>query len=274
MKIGKPGDRPRRPRTDSDDEISRALRESLNPGPPIPGGKPAAADDAVPYRPSRRPPTALLRVLDDGLTTGEDFRLRADEYVIGRSEGDIRIPHDGMMSARHAKLSRQMTKAGWRWVLHDFDSTNGVFARVESRALEPGTEFRVGGGHFRFEAADMDDAAFLTGTPGSDGRTIDQLDSQSLLPSLVELIDGGEAGRVKLSRGEYAIGRDPGCDIARPDDRHLSRRHARLTRDADGRWRVANEKSADGVWVRVGQLFVSAKLQFQLGEQRFSLKVL
>ena len=38
----------------------------------------------------------------------EWLRLRGDRVVIGRSEGDVLIPHDAMISGRHAELSRRV----------------------------------------------------------------------------------------------------------------------------------------------------------------------
>ena len=51
----------------------------------------AAATDGELFAPKRRPPTAKLVVMDDGsVTEGEVVRIRKDEYVIGRREGDLR----------------------------------------------------------------------------------------------------------------------------------------------------------------------------------------
>src|SRR5260370_41437856 len=58
--------------------------------------------DAKPFRPTLRPPMALLCVLDDGEDTGEILRIRAGSFVIGRVEGNLTISHDGGISSRHA----------------------------------------------------------------------------------------------------------------------------------------------------------------------------
>ena len=49
--------------------------------------------------------------------------------------------------------------------------------------------------------------------------------------------------------------------------------HARLSRDAKGRWHVNNNKSVNGVWLRIEQMELTGSCQFQIGEQRFSFKV-
>src|SRR5437588_5592043 len=65
-----------------------------------------ATVEAQAERPVQRPPIALLCILDDGKADGEWVRLRADATVIGRSEGDVRLPHDGLVSTRHAQVVR------------------------------------------------------------------------------------------------------------------------------------------------------------------------
>src|SRR5262245_8973242 len=104
-----PGGPPQREATylESDEEINQALEalKARRKGKPKPGHAPAPTaaeraevlDDAVPAeRPRDRPPMALLCILDDGKADGEWVRLRGDRCLIGRTEGDVRIPHDGM----------------------------------------------------------------------------------------------------------------------------------------------------------------------------------
>ena len=59
------------------------------------------------YRPVLRPPMAMLCLLDDGREDGEWIRLRKDVTTIGRTEGDIVVPHDTAMSGRHAAIQRE-----------------------------------------------------------------------------------------------------------------------------------------------------------------------
>lgn len=69
------------------------------PVPPAPAPQAAAVPSAVPYRPTVRPPMAILVVFDDGRTDGEIIRIRDHRFIIGRSEGDLVIPFDGRISA-------------------------------------------------------------------------------------------------------------------------------------------------------------------------------
>ena len=81
---------------------------------PRPSGVPAAPTPVKPsglepsYRPLIRPLVPRLTLLDDGdLTGGETIRLREAVTVIGRTEGDIRLPHDPLVSGRHAEIVRE-----------------------------------------------------------------------------------------------------------------------------------------------------------------------
>ena len=67
---------------------------------------------ASPWRPTARPPAALLTACDDGRADGEVVRLRGDRFVIGRTEGDFRLPHDPLVSTRHAEVTRQQHGGG------------------------------------------------------------------------------------------------------------------------------------------------------------------
>src|SRR4051812_2229801 len=105
-------------RMESSDEIQAALHAAR-----------AAPADGEPglERPLQRPPVALLCVIDDGKADGEWLRLRADRHVLGRVDGDVRVPHDALMSAAHAELVREKAKRGYQWALNDLGSTNGTW---------------------------------------------------------------------------------------------------------------------------------------------------
>src|SRR5580692_11842393 len=90
-------------RLETDEDVLNALRANLAgmPVPPLPGAQappvaepnhreaPAQRTPTVsPYRPSLRPPMAVLTAFDDGKHEGEQFRLREGRFVIGRTEGD------------------------------------------------------------------------------------------------------------------------------------------------------------------------------------------
>jgi RNA polymerase sigma factor (sigma-70 family) len=82
------------------------------------------------YRPSIRPPVALLTIYDDGRSKGENIRIRNEQFVVGRTEGDLKLAFDEMLSSKHFAVTRQMVAGIWRWVVTDLQSRNGVFFRV------------------------------------------------------------------------------------------------------------------------------------------------
>jgi pSer/pThr/pTyr-binding forkhead associated (FHA) protein len=263
-------------RLESDEEIRQAIlaRRGRLAGKAAPAAPGAAEEaDVKPERPSLRPPTAFLCILDDGKLDGEWIRLRADRTILGRTEGDVRIPHDGMISSRHAEISRQRGSRGFRWLLTDLGSTNGTFVRIGSTLLRSGNELVIGGGRYRFEASLPETVAFENS--GGNTRAWAGSPAQSLVPALVEVTPAGPGQRFTLAKPEYWIGRDgTACAISRPEDPLVNPRHARLYRDADGSWHVENHKSLNGLWLRIDPtLPLHGTCQFRLGEQRFVFKV-
>jgi hypothetical protein len=236
----------------------------------------AAARSAVPFRPSARPPVARLTVFDDGKPDGEVIRIRDHRFTIGRTEGDLRIPFDGRISARHVEITYQAAGGRQRWVVTDLQSTHGMFVRVSRTTLADKAEFLVGSGRYRFEA------------PHDEGPTIDQdacepdfsatrpLDdgASPYRPAAVTELLGKEIGnRILLVKNEYWIGSDPSCGICRLDDPFCEPRHVRLYRSQRGSWHAEHRKTPNGLWFRMAQLNVESVAQFQIGEQRFQLKV-
>ena len=276
---------PRRPpidvpvtRMETGDEIQQAILAAKAQGQakaaPAGGAQPAVLVDAGPAleRPLQRAPVPMLCILDDGKSDGEWIRLRADRHVLGRIEGDNRIPHDGLMSGSHAEIVRQKAKDGFRWTLSDLGSTNGTWVRIGSSPLRHGNEILIGRSHFLFEGGDT--AAVPDDAVSSKSTRAWLPDAGSLFPSLVEITLSGPGQRFALTQDEYWIGRDPGCAIVRRDDPLVSPKHARLHRDAKGRWSADNNKSVNGLWFRIPEaIALGATCQFRLGEQRFLFRV-
>ncbi len=269
-------------RLESDEEIRQALQarraRAAVPAPVAQPGGPVRAAIAVPVeveaqpeQPVLRPPVALLCVLDDGKADGEWVRLRAERTVIGRTEGDVRIAQDGAISGQHAELIRQRGAAGFRWFLIDLKSTNGTFVRIGSTFLRHESEFLIGAGRYRFEAAAAAAAHSPPGTPAQTTQAWSGAPVHTLVPSLVEMGPAGPLRRINLTLPEYWMGRDgKSCPIARPDDVLVNARHARLYRDAKGQWHIENNKSLNGLWLRIVEpMPLGSACQFRMGEQRF-----
>ncbi len=279
---------PESTRLESPEEVRQAIlaAQAKRPAKAPPKGPhaPAAAAAAPPpppepetpaERPQQRPPMAMICVLDDGKQDGEWVRLRADRTAFGRADGDVRIPHDVMMSGRHAEITRQSAKEGYRWILTDLGSTNGTYVRVGTTLLRHMSELIVGRVHYRFESGAAAPAAEEPPRGEQTTRAWTAEPIRSLVPSLVEMTPSGTGQRWALSLAEYWIGRDPkACAIARTDDLFLDPRHARLHRDAKGHWHAENNRTVNGLWLRVEEIPLGATCQFRMGEQKFLFRVL
>lgn len=199
----------------------------------------AAGREARIFRPVIRRPMALVHVIDDGREHGEAVRMRGDRIVIGRTEGDILIPHDLSMSPRHAVIERLDDVS---WQLADADSIDGTFVRVVSARLHQGTVIRVGSTTLRFEEIDVTEGWF---------------------------VEVGPRGTRHVCHGAITtLGRTGcGCQIGL-NDAFVSPCHVEIHRTPRG-WRVDNT-GMNGLWVRLdAPVRMHAPSQFLCGEQRF-----
>lgn len=109
-------------------------------------GAPLPVDHTIQMRPVTTMPR--LRLIQEGGGEGELYKLDAEETVIGRNTGDIRFPHDGYMSGKHARIIRR----GEKFILVDESSRNGTFKRIDGEAeLKAGDIILIGKQLFRFE---------------------------------------------------------------------------------------------------------------------------
>ena len=271
-------------RLETDEEVQQALRRyrpaprvAAAPPAPLPASAPAPADDSPPpFRPTQRPPLAVLTVFDDGVDSGETIRIRQDQFVIGRTEGDLLIAHDAQMSGRHAELLRKLHKDRHRWVLSDLGSTNGTFVRVGHALLQHGQEFILGRTRYRFEnnsAQAATDAQPASTNPNTT-RPWPAGPERELVPAVVELLGQASGSRVRVTGGELWLGKDAGhCQVVLRDDLFASARHARIRLDDEGRWLIENNKSVNGVWLRIDRLALKGTCHFLLGEQQFVVHI-
>ncbi len=219
---------------------------------------PAATDDhaAAPFRPIHRPPVGILQILDDDQASAEVVRIRAERTVLGRAGADVVIPHDSLVSSRHAEITRHSEGGTYTWQLTDVGSTNGTFIKAAQAKLKDGEIFMAGGHLFRFEES------------GSDSSGPRQA-------SLVMMTAPDGPKTVPLERSEFWIGRDPALGAgALPDDPTLDRKHVLLHRGPKAQWLAKDINSVNGLWIRVKQTALKNGCTFQLGEQRFNFFVL
>jgi pSer/pThr/pTyr-binding forkhead associated (FHA) protein len=243
----------------------------------IPGRRRDAEEqgDTVRFRPTSRPPMALLQVLDDGQQSAEVVRIRAASLVIGKAEGDLVIPHDGQISRRHAEISRRVEDGKPQWFLHDLGSTNGTFVMVHHAVLEEGTEILIGRHRLRFEVQSPSPRE-----PKRDMRqtvTWDSPEDEAAPaggPCLVELVKRQEGRRYPLTAARYGLGRDPGrCQIVLGNDRTVSPLHAIAAREGNV-WRMEDQHSLNGLWIRITrEIPLGQGAVFLLGEQHFSISL-
>jgi hypothetical protein len=256
------------------DEIRQATGAVRTPT--VKGAAPGS--QATLFRPLRRPPVALLCALDDGDPDGGEWvRIRSGEFIIGRGEGDFVVPQDGQMSKRHASLTRNLEKGRYRWFLTDLDSTNGTYIRVGKAVLRKGQELLLGSRRYRFEGPSEEGApeqAAADPGPARETRGWQTSATGGQAPALVELTPQGEGQRFFLTQAEQWIGQDARhCAIAPAGDAMLSPVHARILRTPKGRWVLENNRSLNGTWLRVSRVAIERTGQFQLGEQRFLLRL-
>ncbi|NUQ61128.1 MAG: FHA domain-containing protein [Pirellulales bacterium] len=271
-------------RLESVESIRRLVEQAgpaAHPTPAPPKPQPEVTDDGIPlFHPRQRPPLALLCIVDDGPEGGEWIRIRVPEVTIGRAEGQILIPHDEAISGRHCAIVRVATQGRWEWRLRDLGSSNGTFARAAGAILRPQQEILVGACRFRYELpadAPPTDAEPVEAPARNVTRAWQVPSFQGLakgVPALVELTARGEGERHPLAGPEHWIGSSPEqCDIVVRNDPFVSKRHAQLSCDHQGRWQIRDAKSRNGTWLRIQEITVKSLAEFQAGEQRFLLRI-
>ena len=106
----------------------------------------------------------ILERVVKGRRVEEVFPLTRDRTVIGRDEGDICFPDDGLLSGVHASIVRHDAEHGPTHVVRDEGSRNGVFLRVRDLwPLQEGDIFTAGRQVFRFEGEKEDGSGTMTG---------------------------------------------------------------------------------------------------------------
>ena len=202
------------------------------------------------YRPTRRPPMAVLQLYDDDQRNCEAVRIRQTPFVIGRQDGDLVVGHERQMSRRHARIDRVQEGDLWRWYLADLRSTNGTFIRTKQAALADGVEVLLGGELVRFV------------NPGSGP------------PALVRIAPSTDEERITLTPGTHLIGSDQAvCLPFLRESRFLDPQHLRV-QHVKGHWQIVDLASTNGLWVAITkrtELVSGASIQ--IGEQRFGFHV-
>jgi len=255
--------------------LPAATRIEPRPDPGEPAADAGQGPTELPHRPVLRPSVPELVVLDDGeQESGEVHRLRAGVTLIGRVEGQIQLPHDALVSSRHAEIVREGAGRSCRWLLRDLGSANGTFVRCGRSLLQPESLLILGSRRFRFQPPSP--PVGEAGPPGQPGRTlaIDMaVERAGWCPSLIETGQAQGGLELRLDREELSLGRPGVGNRLAIDDPLLAAHHARIIRDAAGRWLIEAHPSRNGVWVQVAAVHLTSRCWFQVGEQRFLFAV-
>lgn len=235
------------------------------PAPPPAVGRSTHAAERL-YRPSNRPPVPLVTILDDGTaTTGETVRIREPVCLIGRTEGTIKIPHDPLVSARHAELVRQGLEQPYTWHLRDVGSTNGTFVCCKKAPLRPDRIIILGSRRFRPHLPGVGPESLAA------GHTLPLSAAAGLSgwPMLVETTMPVNPVCIRLVGSRLSVGRPGFGNQIELDDPLLANVHAVITQTEDGTWWIQATPSRNGVWIQVRSVELTESCRFQCGEQRF-----
>ncbi|MFM8496438.1 MAG: FHA domain-containing protein [Planctomycetia bacterium] len=229
-------------------------------------------EDIQDFRPRLRPAVPVLTVLDDGSRdVGEEVRVRGESLIIGRMDGDVKIPNDSVISHTHAEIRRVPWKGGFRWHLRDLDSRNGTFVRCARAVLHASAIVILGTRRFRLRNPLRSDSA---AAESSDTRLLDgsQIPA-SVWPSLEETTGGKNAVQFQLRTDMLDIGRAGGGADIQLDDPLLAYAHATLKRMRDGTWMISAERTRNGVWVSISDVVLGSNCYFRCGEQQFQFTI-
>ncbi len=282
MAVADPNELPAGTILETDEELRKIREQLMQQAQKSPSPQPQLAEawsDEQVFRPSMRAPALHLTIYDDGETAGETIRVRDERFTIGRTEGDLRLPNDDLISSRHVSLTRQMVKGKCVWVITDLQSRNGLFIRVAKAPLHHQAEFLIGSGRYRLDLPGSTAGPTQGYSPEDHHRApvtqaFGDLHSEEQ-ETLTEILRSGIGSRYVLDRELYWIGRDRDCDICRPNDPYLRGKHASLKRSSRGSWVIQHHSTVNGIWLKMPQISLTGGkgCEFQIGEQRFRAKV-
>jgi pSer/pThr/pTyr-binding forkhead associated (FHA) protein len=192
-------------------------------------------------------PVCKLITVDQSGQEGMTFQLQAEETICGRVNGVILFFDDPYVSPTHCTFLFR----GGKLVVRDENSLNGVFKRQpEPRALNDQDFIRIGRQLFRFE--NLDRAKMEVPEAGQDDAKIWGSPTPSAFGRLVQILEDGRTGEVRLLAGDdCVVGREQG-QIVFPLDGFISARHCHFKK-GDGEVILEDLGSSNGTYLRLRQ---------------------
>jgi pSer/pThr/pTyr-binding forkhead associated (FHA) protein len=186
-----------------------------------------------------------LVAIDQSGREGMTFTIKNGETICGRVNGVILFFDDPFVSPTHCKFSF----VGGVLKVIDLNSLNGVYLRVkQERRLVDGELIRLGRQLFRFESMKM--ASFQVKKADGDDSRIWGAPAPAAFGRLVQILEDGRTGEIRLLVGERAqVGREVG-DIVIPTDGFISGRHCVFALQ-QGQPTLADLGSSNGTYIRV-----------------------
>ncbi len=210
-----------------------------------------------------------LVTIDQSGREGMTFTIKSGETICGRVNGVILFFDDPFVSPTHCKFAFH----GGKLKVVDLGSLNGVYMRVkQERRLDDGELIRLGRQLFRFES--MKSAAFQIKKADGDDSRIWGAPTPGAFGRLVQILDDGRTGEIRLLSGERAqVGREQG-DIVIPTDGFISGRHCVFTQQ-NGDAVISDLGSSNGTYIRVRESADVAHGDFVLvGNQMLRVEII
>jgi pSer/pThr/pTyr-binding forkhead associated (FHA) protein len=224
--------------------------------------------EAESFHPRLRPAYLQLVIIDDGSDSiGETIRIRSEKLTIGRSSCDLNFPAERLMSSQHCSI--ELVSRGndqWQWVIHDLDSRHGLFLRQDEFEVTYGNEWLAGGTKFALCGSSTLNVKL------SDRNYVPYSNRQSSSEAGIAVSGYNYtfSRTTKLSR-KMTFGTATGEDTS-VSDSMVDPNHFGLTYTDKNFWKVSDNKSCNGTWLRVTRISVVAACVFLVGEQRFLLR--
>lgn len=195
-----------------------------------------------------------------------------DQLDIGRTEGDVLVPDDRTLGARHARITRR----GSALFVKDLGTVNGIYKRLRpgpagAAKLRDQDLILVGQQVLRFEIVKEGEDGL---GPAHQHGTL--LFGTPVIPLYARLCQRTTAGITRdvyhLHKVETVLGRESG-DIVFTDDPFLSRKHAAIHVERKGETiegSLADMESSNGTFLKIhGEVELYDGDELRLGQQLF-----